>query len=140
MKVLIDLNVILDVLLKREPYHADAAAVLALAERRSIEGFICAASVDTLHFLLKRETAPADARGHLRTVLSILAVADLTADCVRAAFDSGWPDLEDAIVYESARHAGAEAVITRNQEDFRRGDLLVLSPTELLALRQSQGQ
>jgi len=140
MKVLIDLNVILDVLLKREPHYADSAAVLALAERGTIEGLICAASVDTLYFLLRRETSAADAREHLGTVLSMLAVADVTADCVHTAVNSGWPDLEDAIVYESARHAGVEALITRNQTDFRRGDLLPLSPTELLALTRSQAQ
>jgi hypothetical protein len=38
-------------------------------------------------------------------VLSMLAVTDVTNACVRAAVDGDWPDLEDALLYESA-HRG----------------------------------
>jgi predicted nucleic acid-binding protein len=138
VKVLLDLNVILDVLLQREPHAADAAAVMALAERKVIDGCICAASVDTLFFLVKRDSSAAAARAHVRTLLSMLAVIDVTDAAVRAAVESDWPDLEDAIIYQSARVAGADLIVTRNRDDFRRGELPLLSPAELVALLRAQ--
>lgn len=138
MNALIDLNVILDVLLEREPHAADATAVMALAEQRVIDGSICAASVDTLFYVIKRAKSAADARVLVRTVLSMLAVTAVTDACVRAAVDGDWPDLEDAIVYHSARLAGADAIVTRNPDDFRRGAIPLLSPAELRALLRAR--
>lgn len=44
IKVLIDLNVILDTLQKREPFYADSAHILALTESGVIEGLVAAHS------------------------------------------------------------------------------------------------
>ena len=45
-KVLIDLNVILDVLQKREPFYALSARVLACAETGLVEGIVAADEKD----------------------------------------------------------------------------------------------
>ena len=58
---------------------------------------------------------------------------------LRAAFNSGWPDLEDAIVYQSARLVGVDIIVTRNADDFRLSDLPLLSPAELLAVVRAEG-
>ena len=45
MKVIVDNNVILDVLLAREPYAHAAASLFALAEHSRIEARICATTL-----------------------------------------------------------------------------------------------
>ncbi len=133
MKALVDLNVILDVLLAREPHAANSARALALAERGAIDGCICATSVDTLFYLLKRATSGEEARRHVITLLSMLTVLDVTEPCIRRAIDSAWPDLEDAIVYQSARAAGVDVIVTRDLRGFASGALPLLAPAELVA-------
>jgi len=45
MKVLIDTNIVLDVLAKREPYYKNSAEILKLAETGKLTAFITANSV-----------------------------------------------------------------------------------------------
>lgn len=45
-------------------------------------------------------------------------------------------DFEDAVLHETARHAGAESIVTRNPDDFATASLAIYTPTELLSLLQ----
>jgi hypothetical protein len=47
--------------------------------------------------------------------------------------DAGFSDYEDAVLYGSARAAGASAIVTRNCKDFTRSTLPVFTPELLLA-------
>lgn len=134
-RVLLDTNVILDVLLDRAP-HADASTgVLALAERGGIQAYLCASAVDTLDYLLSKALGTKASRRHLHTLRRIVQIAPVDQVVVDAALDRRWPDLEDAIVHESAVHAGLDAIITRNTKDFRGASLPLYTPAEFLASR-----
>jgi hypothetical protein len=49
----------------------------------------------------------------------------------------GFPDYEDAVLHESARHAGASASVTRDRPGFVKGQLTVYDPGELLRMLQA---
>jgi hypothetical protein len=49
LRVLVEANVALDVLAKREPHYATSAAVWALVEQGHIEALLAAHMVTTLH-------------------------------------------------------------------------------------------
>nr|VFK17255.1 MAG: hypothetical protein BECKLPF1236A_GA0070988_101666 [Candidatus Kentron sp. LPFa]VFK32503.1 MAG: hypothetical protein BECKLPF1236C_GA0070990_101696 [Candidatus Kentron sp. LPFa] len=53
MKVLVDTNVVLDVLLDRTPFSSSAARIFALAEQSGMEGFLCATTVTTIDYFLE---------------------------------------------------------------------------------------
>ena len=55
LKVLIDLNLILDVLQKREPFYAASAQVLACVETGLVEGLVAARTVTTLFCMIAKE-------------------------------------------------------------------------------------
>ncbi|HFD14569.1 MAG TPA: PIN domain-containing protein, partial [Epsilonproteobacteria bacterium] len=55
MKILLDTNVVLDLLLAREPFVTYAREIFVLIENAEIEGYLCANSVTTLHYLIGRE-------------------------------------------------------------------------------------
>lgn len=131
-KLLIDLNVILDVLLKRSPHAEASAQVLALAERGRIDARICAASVDTLEYILLEVLSRKAARQHLHTLLNILKVIPVDQAVIDAALALDWSDLEDAIVYQSTRLAGLQGIVSRDGSGFRGGKLTVFTPLELL--------
>ncbi|MCB2264042.1 MAG: PIN domain-containing protein [Candidatus Thiosymbion ectosymbiont of Robbea hypermnestra] len=133
MRVLFDLNVLLDVLLNRVPHTADSTAALRLAETHAVEGYLCAAGVDTLDYLLTRGLGRKKARLHLGTIRKILRIAEVTETVIDTALALDWPDLEDAITHESARLQGIDVIVTRDIKGFSSAPLPIYTPSELIA-------
>ncbi len=50
MKIMCDTNVILDVLLEREPFAEDSYKILKLCEEHKIDGFVSASSVTDIFY------------------------------------------------------------------------------------------
>jgi predicted nucleic acid-binding protein len=138
LKILVDLNIVLDTLLDREGFSESSAQVLAAVERGEIAGYLCATSVDTLDYLLTRTLDRKSARCQLRTVRRLLRVAAVDEAVIDAAISAGWADLEDAIVHESARMADLDGIVTRDEKGFKKSSLPVYAPQGLLALLQSR--
>lgn len=55
------------------------------------------------------------------------------------AVDLPLNDYENGNLHEAARHAGAEATVTRNERDFRGARLRVYGPVELEAALAAGG-
>lgn len=133
MKVVLDTNVVLDLLLDRAP-HADAAAqVFAQIEAGLLTACVCATTVTTIHYVAEKTVGDAAARQHLAQLLSLVEVAPVTRPVVELALASPMADFEDAVLAHAAALSGAEAVITRNGRDFQGGPLRVYSPAQWLA-------
>ncbi len=75
MKILFDTNVILDVLLDREPFSEDASCLLSKVERSEIIGFLCATTLTTIHYLISKSLGPKEAIEHIQALLSLFEVA-----------------------------------------------------------------
>ncbi|MFC2015339.1 PIN domain-containing protein [Chloroflexota bacterium] len=133
-KVLIDLNVILDVLQQREPFYELSARVLAAAETGMVEGWIAAHSVTTLFYLLARYQSAERARVALTDLLSFLSVAAVDHVVIEQALNLPYPDFEDAVQMMAAVRSGVQYLVTRNVRDYGLGPLPVLQPAELVAL------
>lgn len=138
MRVLLDTNVLLDVLLAREPHATASARVLAMAEQGTLAGFVSATSVTTIAYLAGKAVGERRARRHLETLLSLLAVAPVDETVLRGALQSGFADFEDAVIHEAAQGSGCQGIVTRDAQGFRRSRLPVYAPIELLALVATQ--
>ena len=134
LKVLIDLNLILDVLQKREPFYAASARVLACAETGVVEGIVAAHTLTTLFYLVARDQSAATARIALTELLQFLAVASVGHATIEQALNLPYNDFEDAVQMMAAVQAGAQYLVTRNVQDYKAGPLPALQPVELLAL------
>ncbi|MDI6712257.1 MAG: PIN domain-containing protein [Anaerosomatales bacterium] len=134
MRVLFDANVLLDVLLERNPHVEVAEKLVALVDNRRIEGFVCATAVTTLHYVGSGALGQKAVRKHLRTLLGIFEVAAVDRDVLQRALDSnGFTDYEDAVVHEAAHAAGCHAIVTRDAAGFSKATMPVFQPLELLA-------
>jgi predicted nucleic acid-binding protein len=133
-RVLFDLNIILDVLQRREPFYTMSARVLALAETGRIEGLVAAHSLTTLFYLVARGQSADQARVLLAELLRLLSVAAVDGHVIEQALTLPYRDFEDAVQMIAAVRAGAAYLITRNVPDYRAGPLPALEPAELLAL------
>lgn len=139
MRVLVDTNVVLDVLLDRKTFSGPAARIFALVEESRIEGFLCATTVTTVDYLLAR-TLPADeARRALQRLLDLFEIAPVNRPVLEQALRSGISDFEDAVLEQAAHLVGAEAITTRNVRDFKRSVITVLDPPELLSAIDAMG-
>ena len=133
MNALIDTNVILDVLMRREPFFAHSSLVLDRAERGEYVASICATTVTTVFYLVRRQHGTKATVALVKELTAICPVAPVNQSVVESALHSGFGDFEDAVMYHAAVLAGADCIITRNAGDFRESSLSVYSPPQFLA-------
>lgn len=139
MKVLYDVNILLDVLLQRQPFYLTAARLLAAAEQSRIHGFLGVSSVTTLYYLTAKQTGAPAARQVIRRLLQIFDLAPADRLILQAALQSSVTDFEDAVLCESAYHAGIDGIVTRNMAHFAAAPVKIYSPESLLAWLTRQG-
>lgn len=137
MRVLFDLNVVLDVLANRRPFAEHSAVALGLAETGRVEGVLAAHTVTTLHYLLERELGSRRARQTLTALLSFLEVEPVDGDRLRHALGMAWSDFEDAVQAACAESSRAEYLVTRDGKGFRKSAVRPVSPAELVAIQGS---
>lgn len=137
-KALIDINVILDVLLDREPHVSASASVWAAIELGAADGFLAAHRVTTLHYLFKRNKTLNrldEHYGHPEGV-RIAPVDDAT---VRRALDLKWRDFEDSVVAAAAESTGCDFIVTRDSAGFPNSPVRVVIP-EMAAVLLKQSE
>lgn len=133
MNALIDTNVVLDVLTGRKPFFADSSRVLDRAEKGDCVASICATTVTTIFYLMRRSLGPDKAKERLSDLTAICEVAAVNRSVIEAALQSPITDFEDAVLHEAAVLSGADCIVTRNEANFRKATLLVYSPAQFLA-------
>lgn len=134
MKVLFDTNVVLDVLLARDPHVDDAARLFALVDHKRIDGVVCATTVTTIFYIASKTAGVRVARQQVESLLSLFSVAPVTGLVLSSALKLNFSDFEDAVIHEAAAGAGVNAIVTRNLDDFQRATLPTMAPAELLAV------
>jgi len=134
IKVLFDLNVILDVLQEREPFYETSAPLLAHAETGKIQGFIAPHSLTTLFYLIQKDQSAAQAKVTITNLLQILKIATVDQSTIEQALSLSYKDFEDAVKMMAAVQCKADYLVTRNVKDFQPAPLSVIQPSELLAI------
>ena len=133
MRVLIDANIVLDVLQKREPYWKDSSVIWKLCETEQAEGYVSTLTFANLMYVMRRELDPAQIRDVLDKLRLIFRFADFTAADLEKAADMGWDDFADAIQAATAERIMADSIITRNVRDFRSSRVIAFTPPEFIA-------
>ncbi len=134
MRVLLDIEVVLDVLANRKPFADEAEAVLQRVESRAITGLVAAHSMTALHSLLSKHLTKARARRVLTDLLHLVQVVAVDEDRVRHSLALGWSDFDDAVQAACAEHAQAYYLVTRDKRGLRKSAVKTLTPAELLVL------
>lgn len=133
-KALVDLNIILDVLQRREPFYEDSAHLLACAETGRIQGYVAARSLTTLFYLIAKDRSPEAARITLTGLLQFLSIAPVDQTTIEQALNLPYRDFEDAVQMMAAVQCKAEYLVTRNPRDYQPTPMPTIQPAELLAL------
>jgi len=138
LKVLFDTNIVLDVLMDRLPYSEAAVELFSKVEDGSIIGYLCGTTITTVFYLAAKTVGATRAQEEIKKLLSLFEVAPVNRYVLEAALVLDFNDLEDAVIHEAACHVGADAIVTRNQRDFKKSKITVYSSEEMAIIVSSQ--
>jgi len=127
-RVLVDVNVVLDVLLDRQPHVEGSAAVWAAIETGSCEGLLAAHAVTTIHYLIRKELGAARAKRTVSAMLRVFRVALVDTVVIQHALELPLPDFEDAVTAAAAQLAGCDYIVSRDPKGFRGSPVRCLTP------------
>ena len=133
MNLLIDTNIILDFMLRREPYYENAAKINILSEKGYIRSYISASAVTDIFYVAKKELKNKDtAITLLRNLLKTIHIASVTEGGIHEALDLNWDDFEDSVQYVAGKGISADYIVTRNPKDFADSQIEVILPEKFL--------
>ncbi len=131
-RVLLDTNIIIDLLAKREPFDEDARKLFSYADKGKVVLYTSALSIANVNFVLQRQKNPADARQILRKLKLLIKTLCLDEKIINLALnDDVFKDFEDTLQYYSALENKIEIIVTRNIRDFDKSKLPVMTAGQL---------
>jgi predicted nucleic acid-binding protein len=133
-RILFDTNVVLDVLLDRQPHVEASAVAWGAVETGILEGMLAAHAVTTVHHLVRKEMGNAKARRIVSAILRVFSVAAVDGAVVQEALQLPFSDFEDAVTVAAARSAGCECIVSRDPKGFRGSPVPVLTPEAIAPL------
>lgn len=133
-RILFDVNVVLDVLLNREPHAEASAAAWAAVETGMAEGLLAAHGVTTIHYLIRKETGASKTKAILTAILKVFGVAAVDGAVIQEALQLSCSDFEDAVTAAAARMASCDYIVTRDPKGFRGSPVRSLTPEAAIPL------
>lgn len=127
MRLFIDTDVMLDVLLNREPHVKESGQVLDWAEEHPGLAAVSWHGLANLHYLSKT-----GAEDFIAELLGFAEIPRTGSEHMRQALDLRFGDLEDAMQAAAAVLFNAQAIVTRNTRDFETSPIKASTPREIL--------
>ncbi len=133
MKILIDTNILLDVLLKREPFYEKSAILWTLVNNKEIIGYISAVTVTNIFYIVKKSIGYEKAIELVKIILKTFKTAEVNTEILNEAILINIKDYEDAVQYVCALKNNCDYIVTRNIKDFPdENKILIVSTEEIL--------
>ena len=138
MKVLLDTNIIIDIISKRDGYE-ESLQILRGCEIKRIDGYLTTTTVTDVMYILRKHLSPERLRESMQTLMTVVDVAGIRKADVLRAFSSDMKDYEDAVQAACAKRIKADYIVTRNLKDFALSPVKALSPADLLGKMNVRG-
>ena len=137
MKLLIDTNVLLDMVLKRNGYDISVKLFRKIREQEVL-ACITASSVTDLFYIIRKETHDTE-RTYviMENIFCLVTVLSVTERDVRDAFGQKWKDFEDCVQYMTGRNNRMDYLITANGKDYKDVSMPIMTPATLQGLEDS---
>ena len=134
MKILVDTNVILDIILSRKPWYTDAALIFSLTKQKLIKSFVSATTVTDIFYISKKDLGNNNARESLKKLFQYFIPATVTDKDIYKALNLDWDDFEDSVQYIIGESFSVDYIVTRNTHDFTASDIKVVTPEQFLQI------
>ena len=113
-KLLVDTNIVLDLLAKRDLFLVEAQELFTFSDKRKVELFVSSLTFANTYYILSQNLKIQDARKILRKFKVLVKVISMDDKIIDLSLESDFKDFEDAIQYFSAIENGIDMIITRN--------------------------
>jgi predicted nucleic acid-binding protein len=135
MKVFVDTNVVLDVLLERHPFYDDSFMIFRFINLECIRGYLSAASItDIFYFVYKKWRDSGDACRMMDKLTALFSVAPVSETTIASALALRWKDFEDAVQCMVAFENSVNYIVTRNIQDFSSGHIPAVTPKQFIQI------
>jgi len=139
-RLLIDTNIVIDLLSKREKFYDEAADLFSRADKKELELTISSLTFANTNYILTKLKSAKEAREILRKFKVLVELLSLDDKITELALSDGnFPDFEDGLQYYSAIENQIDVIITRNKKDFKNSKIPVLTAKEFLARKYASG-
>ncbi|MDP4227051.1 MAG: PIN domain-containing protein [Bacteroidota bacterium] len=140
-KILIDTNIVIDLLAKREPFYKSAAQLFSLADKQKLELSISSLTFANTNYVLSRLKSTQEAREILRRFRVLIKVLQLNDKLIDLALnDTNFKDFENGLQYYTAIENEQDIIITRDLKDFKESKIPVMTADEYLVSIEIKGQ
>lgn len=131
MKILIDTNVILDVLLKREPFAKDAYTIFKMADEKVVTAYISAFAVTDIYYFINKNLNHDTCIKAIKALFNIMNVVSVAKQDIEKAMALSFNDLEDALQLQSLKKIKGDFIVTRD-EKFQKLTDKAISPGDFV--------
>ncbi|MGM0477939.1 MAG: type II toxin-antitoxin system VapC family toxin [Bacteroidota bacterium] len=138
-RLLVDTNIMLDLLAKREAFYESAAQLFSLADQKEVELYMCSLSFANAHYILSRQLDEDKVREILRKLKVLVNVVALDSKTLDKSLNAEFKDFEDALQYYSALAAHVDIIVTRNLKDFKKSNIPVMTARQYMEMSRRQG-
>ena len=135
MKVFIDTNIVLDLLLQRRNFLINAEKIFSLAYKGKIVLYFSAVSFVSVTYYLGKHTNK-DIKAVLEDLCKIVKILPFNQRIIENTLHSNFKDIEDGYQYFTAKENNIRIMITRNVKDFLVDDISVVTPEQFLAVNR----
>jgi len=135
MIVYFDTNVVVDILLKREPFFNDSFKALSAIASKSVNGIIGTSAITDIYYIINKEIK--DKEKSLNSIFNILKILLLVETIPQDIFTAkvlNVQDFEDSVISAIANRNDADYIITRNVDDFVKSSVQAISPSDFLKM------
>ena len=139
-RILLDTNVVLDVLLEREPWLTDARAIWEAVDEGRVRAHLPASVLTDIYYVATRLTNPSKARETVQVCLDAFEFCTVDQHLLEQAHQLSGSDFEDNVQIACAVRDGLEAIVTRDSEGFKTSSLSVWSPQYFRTLLEADVQ
>lgn len=139
MRILIDTNILIDVVARREPFFADAVKIFEVCQQEIVEGTIAAHSVVNMAYILRKNFTPKELRAILLRLCKIFQVEAIDLSKLIAALSNqDFSDFEDCLQMQCALSQHADYIVTRNAPDFVASAIPAVTPQEFFKILEAE--
>jgi predicted nucleic acid-binding protein len=133
MRLLLDTNVLLDVLLNRDPWVTESSAVWRAHDEAHAVGHITACALADVFYIARRLTELETAHLAIDVLLAAFEICAVDRQVLEQAQALPGNDFEDNVQIACATLAGLDAIVTRDKSGFQGTTIPALTPAEILA-------
>lgn len=135
MKILLDTNIILDVILMRQPFFEDSYHIMKCCSDKKFEGVLAAHTITNLFYILRKHFSNLEVRNAILKLLTVFKIDVINIEKIsRALLNENFADFEDGLQVECATAVKADYIITRDKNDFAESEIPCVTPAEFFNL------